>query len=80
MSGGRDEERRGRGDHGPTCTDGSPPEDPHAGTAAAPVPTARPPATDRRSRGSLQGKLVTAEDWDSPEVNDEVARPFLTSD
>jgi prevent-host-death family protein len=30
----------------------------------------------RTGRGSLRGKLVMAEDWDSPEVNDAIARDF----
>jgi prevent-host-death family protein len=30
----------------------------------------------RRGRGSLRGKLVIAADWDSPEVNDAIARDF----
>lgn len=31
---------------------------------------------NRRGRGSLRGKLLLAEDWDSPETNDIVARVF----
>ena len=31
---------------------------------------------DRRGRGSLRDKLVLAEDWDSDEVNDTIARDF----
>jgi prevent-host-death family protein len=31
---------------------------------------------DRRARGSLRGKLVVAEDWDSDEVNESIARDF----
>jgi prevent-host-death family protein len=31
---------------------------------------------DRRGRGSLRGKLVVAEDWDSDEVNEAIARDF----
>lgn len=30
----------------------------------------------RTGRGSLRGKLVVAEDWDSDEVNDAIARDF----
>jgi prevent-host-death family protein len=31
---------------------------------------------DRVGRGSLAGQLVMAEDWDSPEVNESIARDF----
>jgi prevent-host-death family protein len=31
---------------------------------------------DRAGRGSLRGKLVIAEDWDSDEVNDAIAADF----
>jgi prevent-host-death family protein len=31
---------------------------------------------DRRARGSLRGRLVVAEDWDSDEVNESIARDF----
>jgi prevent-host-death family protein len=31
---------------------------------------------DRRGRGSLRGRLMIAEDWDSREVNEEIARDF----
>jgi prevent-host-death family protein len=31
---------------------------------------------DRVGRGSLAGQLVMAEDWDSPDVNEAVARDF----
>ena len=31
---------------------------------------------DRRARGSLRGKLMVAEDWDSDEVNESIARDF----
>ena len=31
---------------------------------------------DRVGRGSLTGQLVMAEDWDSPEVNESIARDF----
>lgn len=30
----------------------------------------------RSGRGSLKGALVLADDWDSPEVNEEIAREF----
>lgn len=30
----------------------------------------------RTARGSLRGKLVLADDWDSPEVNNDIAREF----
>lgn len=31
---------------------------------------------NRSGRGSLAGQLVMAEDWDSPEVNESIARDF----
>ena len=31
---------------------------------------------DRTGRGSLRGKLVAAEDWDSDDVNEVIAREF----
>jgi len=31
---------------------------------------------ERRGRGSLRGKLVIAEDWDSDEVNEAIAHDF----
>jgi prevent-host-death family protein len=31
---------------------------------------------DRDGRGSLRGKLVAADDWDSDEVNEAIARDF----
>ena len=31
---------------------------------------------DRAGRGSLRGKLVAAQDWDSDEVNEAIARDF----
>lgn len=31
---------------------------------------------DRKGRGSLRGTLVLTEDWDSPEVNELIARDF----
>jgi prevent-host-death family protein len=31
---------------------------------------------DRTGRGSLAGQLSMAEDWDSPEVNEAIARDF----
>jgi prevent-host-death family protein len=38
------------------------------------------PRTPRRGgRGSLRGKLVVTPDWDSPEVNEAIARDFGTS-
>lgn len=32
--------------------------------------------TDRAGRGSLRGKLAAADDWDSDEVNEAIARDF----
>jgi prevent-host-death family protein len=34
---------------------------------------------DRAARGSLRGKLVVAEDWDSDEVNEAIAADFGVS-
>ncbi len=34
-------------------------------------------AARRAGRGSLRGKLVLAEDWDSPAVNQEIASDFF---
>ena len=31
---------------------------------------------DRVGRGSLAGRLTMADDWDSPDVNDAIARDF----
>jgi prevent-host-death family protein len=31
---------------------------------------------DRTGRGSLRGRLVVADDWDSPEVNEAIADDF----
>lgn len=46
-----------------------------AGTPVAKVvPLPRKPR--RVGRGSLKGKIVLADDWDSPEVNDAIARDF----
>jgi prevent-host-death family protein len=38
------------------------------------IPLPRKPR--RSGRGSLRDKLVISDDWDSPEVNDAVARDF----
>lgn len=35
-----------------------------------------PAGVNRVARGSLRGKLVVAEDWDSDEVNEAIARDF----
>ena len=46
-----------------------------AGTPVAKViPLVR--AVARTGRGSLAGELVLADDWDSPEVNQSIARDF----
>jgi prevent-host-death family protein len=46
-----------------------------AGTPVAKViPLTR--KVHRSGRGSLRGKLVVAEDWDTPEVNESIARDF----
>ncbi|GIJ27217.1 antitoxin [Micromonospora qiuiae] len=34
---------------------------------------------NRTARGSLRGKLVLAEDWDAPEVNEAIADDFGTT-
>jgi len=48
-----------------------------AGTPIAKVvPLTR--SVSRKGRGSLRGRLVTAPDWDSDEVNDAIARDFGT--
>jgi prevent-host-death family protein len=50
-----------------------------AGTPVAKIIPFPTPAR-RRDRGSLAGKIALAEDWDSAEVNEEVAGEFgLTS-
>jgi prevent-host-death family protein len=46
-----------------------------AGTPVAKViPLNR--TVDRTGRGSLRGRLVVTDDWDSPEVNESIARDF----
>ncbi|MPY79727.1 MAG: type II toxin-antitoxin system prevent-host-death family antitoxin [Actinophytocola sp.] len=35
-----------------------------------------PRKVHRRGRGSLKGSLILADDWDSPEVNNAIARDF----
>jgi prevent-host-death family protein len=34
------------------------------------------PGVRRTARGSLRGKITFADDWDSPETNDALAREF----
>jgi prevent-host-death family protein len=46
-----------------------------AGTPVAKVIPLHP-RTKRTGRGSLTGRLVMADDWDSPEVNEPIARDF----
>ncbi|GAA1602842.1 hypothetical protein J3R03_007534 [Actinoplanes couchii] len=41
----------------------------------APLQSIRP-GTIRSGRGSLQGRAVIADDWDSPETNDSIAQDF----
>lgn len=48
--------------------------DDESGTRA-PLQTIRP-RTIRSGRGSLKGQLAAADDWDSPEVNEGIARDF----
>ncbi|MGC4851710.1 prevent-host-death protein [Micromonospora sp. DT15] len=50
----------------------------HAGSPAAEV--VAPPRTTRISRGSLRGALDLTGNWDSDEVNDEIARCFGLSE
>jgi len=46
-----------------------------AGTPVAKViPLTR--RVDRTGRGSLRGRLVVADDWDSPDLNETIARDF----
>jgi prevent-host-death family protein len=44
------------------------------------VPVAKvvpfPAQANRRGRGSLAGQIQLADDWDSPEVNEEIAADF----
>jgi prevent-host-death family protein len=35
-----------------------------------------PSAVRRTGRGALAGQIVAADDWDSPETNDAIARDF----
>jgi prevent-host-death family protein len=46
-----------------------------AGTPVAKVVSLHPRAK-RTGRGSLAGRLVLSDDWDSPETNDAIARDF----
>jgi prevent-host-death family protein len=46
-----------------------------AGTPVAKVIPLRR-RTARTGRGSLAGKLVLSDDWDSPEVNESIAQDF----
>lgn len=46
-----------------------------AGTPVAKVIPLHP-KVNRRGRGSLRGRLVLAEDWDSAEVNEQIASDF----
>jgi len=46
-----------------------------AGTPVAKVIPLKP-GIQRLGRGSLAGRLVLTDDWDSPEVNDGIARDF----
>jgi prevent-host-death family protein len=46
-----------------------------AGTPVAKVVPLRSPV-QRTGRGSLAGRLFLADDWDSPEVNESIARGF----
>lgn len=42
------------------------------------IPLRRP--FKRSGRGSLKGQIVAADDWDSDEVNEEIARDFNEGD
>ena len=46
-----------------------------AGTPVARV-TPLNRGVDRTGRGSLAGRLVMADDWDSPDLNESIARDF----
>lgn len=46
-----------------------------AGRPVAKVTALRPPAR-RTGYGSLAGRLVLDDDWDSPEVNEDISRDF----
>ena len=46
-----------------------------AGTPVAKV-VPLPGTVRRRGRGALKGRLVLAEDWDAPEVNEAIADDF----
>jgi prevent-host-death family protein len=46
-----------------------------AGTPVAKV-IPLPHTPRRRGRGSLKGRIVLNEDWDSPETNEAIARDF----
>jgi prevent-host-death family protein len=59
-------ERAERGEEIVICRDGTP--------VAKIAPLTR--EVSRHGRGSLRGKLVTAQDWDSAEVNADIARDF----
>jgi hypothetical protein len=48
--------------------------EPQIDAPASPAPLRRTPR--RGARGTLRGKLVVADDWDSPEVNDAIADDF----
>jgi prevent-host-death family protein len=52
--------------------------------ARAGSPVARlvphPPARQPRKLGSLKGKIWMADDWDSDETNEEIARTFYGED
>jgi prevent-host-death family protein len=52
----------------------------HVVISRAGVPVAKvvpfPTKANRSARGSLAGQIALSEDWDSPEVNAEIARDF----
>lgn len=52
--------------------------DSHGEPLAKVIPLRRP--FKRSGRGSLKGQIVAADDWDSDEVNEEIARDFNEGD
>jgi hypothetical protein len=49
---------------------------PHRADQAAVHHHRHRPGGVRSGRGSLEGRLVAADDWDSPEVNESIADDF----
>ncbi len=51
-----------------------------AGRPVAKLVPVEPRPAERRRFGLLKGKIWVAPDWDSPEVNEEIARTFYEGD